>query len=152
VRYLNTRTRPTAISYCYLCEIFRKPFGKAPNRDGPPSTGGPREPCSYHPPISLFDRWFAAEEKAAGPSEVIFLIQILALILVGRVLGELMQRMGRPGQPANDAGILLGHSVFGVLERSALMFPSGHKKAMLMHFASYPDVASTHGMETDRAW
>ena len=64
--------------------------------------------------VSFVDRWaarallaitllflfsidgFAAEEKAAGPSEVIFLIQILALILVGRVLGELMQRMGQP--------------------------------------------------------
>ncbi len=47
---------------------------------------------------------------------MIFFTQILLLIVVGRLLGELMQRIGQPaviGQLLG--GILLGPSVFGAL-------------------------------------
>ncbi|MFL6837505.1 MAG: hypothetical protein ACJ8FZ_09400, partial [Bradyrhizobium sp.] len=38
----------------------------------------------------------AATEKAARPSEFIFILQIVVLITVGRGLGEIMQRIGQP--------------------------------------------------------
>ena len=37
-----------------------------------------------------------AEEGSKGPSEVIFLTQLIVLMLVGRLLGEAMQRIGQP--------------------------------------------------------
>ena len=57
---------------------------------------------------------FAA--TGSGPSEAIFVLQILLLVVAGRLLGEAMQRIGQPavmGQLA--AGILLGPSVLGAL-------------------------------------
>ena len=59
---------------------------------------------------------FAAENLKSGPSEVVFLAELIILMLVGRLLGEAMQRIGQPsimGQLL--AGILLGPSVFGWL-------------------------------------
>jgi Kef-type K+ transport system membrane component KefB/nucleotide-binding universal stress UspA family protein len=51
-----------------------------------------------------------------APSEAVFLAQIVVLLLVGRLAGEAMQRIGQPpviGQMI--AGILLGPSVFGAI-------------------------------------
>jgi Kef-type K+ transport system membrane component KefB/nucleotide-binding universal stress UspA family protein len=98
---------------------------------------------------------FASDEKAAGPSEVIFLIQILVLILVGRVLGELMQRMGQPAVTGQlIAGILLGHSVFGVLwpDAQRWMFPSSHDQKAMLDAISQLGILMLlllTGMETD---
>ncbi|MSP31778.1 MAG: hypothetical protein EXR03_03015, partial [Pseudolabrys sp.] len=39
---------------------------------------------------------FAAGAAVKGPSEVLFIAQILALMIVGRLLGEAMLRMGQP--------------------------------------------------------
>jgi Kef-type K+ transport system membrane component KefB/nucleotide-binding universal stress UspA family protein len=72
---------------------------------------------------------------ASGASEVIFLAEIVLLLLVGRLLGEAMQRIGQPaviGQLL--AGILLGPSVFGTIwpEAQHAIFPaSGPQKSML---------------------
>jgi hypothetical protein len=52
---------------------------------------------------------FAAEGAKTGPSEVIFLVQLVALMLVGRLLGELMNRIGQP----SVMGMLLGGIVLG---------------------------------------
>src|SRR5262245_25709734 len=58
----------------------------------------------------------AAEAEKAGPSEVIFLVQIILLLAVGRLLGEVMQRMGQPAVMGQLlAGLLLGPSVLGAL-------------------------------------
>jgi len=98
---------------------------------------------------------FAAEEKAAGPSEVVFLIQILALILVGRILGELMQRMGQPAVTGQlIAGIFLGHSVFGMLwpDAQQWMFPSSHEQKAMLDAISQLGILMLlllTGMETD---
>ena len=52
----------------------------------------------------------------AAPSEVIFLAQLVILMLVGRLLGEAMQRIGQPSVMGQLlAGILLGPSVLGAL-------------------------------------
>jgi nucleotide-binding universal stress UspA family protein/predicted Kef-type K+ transport protein len=57
----------------------------------------------------------------AGPSEVVFIAEIVALLLAGRLLGEAMQRVGQPAVIGQlIAGILLGPSVLG------LMWPDAH--------------------------
>ncbi len=59
---------------------------------------------------------FAAEEGQKGPSEVIFIAEILALMIVGRLLGEAMLRMRQPAVMGQlIAGLLLGPSLFGLL-------------------------------------
>lgn len=51
-----------------------------------------------------------------GSSAAIFLAQITVLLLVGRLLGELMQRIRQPAVMGQLlAGVLLGPSVFGAL-------------------------------------
>jgi Kef-type K+ transport system membrane component KefB/nucleotide-binding universal stress UspA family protein len=70
-----------------------------------------------------------------GPSEALFIAQIVLLLLTGRLLGEFMQLLGQPGVMGQLlAGILLGPSVFGMLWPQAqhAIFPSGpEQKAML---------------------
>ena len=58
----------------------------------------------------------SAAEAAKSPSDVVFLVELLFLILTGRLLGEAMARIGHSaimGQLL--AGVLLGPSVFGWL-------------------------------------
>ena len=62
---------------------------------------------------------FAEQAPAGGSSEhmvAIFLIEVMLMLLVGRLLGELMQRFGQPevmGQLI--AGIIIGPSIFGAV-------------------------------------
>src|SRR5882724_7251814 len=78
---------------------------------------------------------FAADKGSHGPSGVIFLSQIIALLVCGRLMGELMQRIGQPSVMGQlIAGILLGPSVLGTLLPSvshALFPPGAAQKAML---------------------
>lgn len=69
---------------------------------------------------------FAATMTGSGHAEGVFIVQIVLLLLVGRTLGEIMDRLGQPaimGQLL--AGVLLGPSVFGALwhEGQAAIFP-----------------------------
>src|SRR5262245_57149988 len=58
----------------------------------------------------------AAEGAQKGPSEVVFLAQLITLMLVGRLLGEAMNRIGQPSVMGMLlGGILLGPSLFGAL-------------------------------------
>jgi Kef-type K+ transport system membrane component KefB/nucleotide-binding universal stress UspA family protein len=72
---------------------------------------------------------------AADHTTAIFAAQLILLLLVGRALGEIMNRYGQPalfGQLL--AGVLLGPSVFGALlpELREIVFPDTPKlKAML---------------------
>src|SRR6266536_3076857 len=72
---------------------------------------------------------------SSSASEVVFLAEVVLLLLIGRLLGEAMQRIGQPaviGQLV--AGILLGPSVFGVIwpEAQHAIFPaSGAQKSMI---------------------
>ena len=64
-------------------------------------------------PLLLFA---ASPNTPHGHTEAIFIAQIVALILLGRLIGELMARIGQPvimGQLI--AGVILGPSVFGAL-------------------------------------
>jgi Kef-type K+ transport system membrane component KefB/nucleotide-binding universal stress UspA family protein len=85
--------------------------------------------------LSTSSAAFAADQPPTVPSEALFIAQIVLLLLVGRLLGELMQRMGQPAVMGQlIAGIVLGPSVFGALwpEAQQAIFASGREqKAML---------------------
>jgi Kef-type K+ transport system membrane component KefB/nucleotide-binding universal stress UspA family protein len=76
-----------------------------------------------------------AETVQHGPSEAVFIAQIILLLLCGRLFGEGMQRIGQPaimGQLLS--GVLLGPSVLGTLSpglEHALFPPVPEQKAMI---------------------
>src|SRR6476659_604717 len=76
----------------------------------------------------------AAEGAKGGASEVIFLAQLIALMVVGRLLGEAMNRIGQPSVMGMLlGGILLGPTVLGVVwpDLQHVIFPSApEQKAM----------------------
>lgn len=73
--------------------------------------------------------WAAAAAEGAGsngPSESMFIAQIVLLVIVGRLSGELFQRFGQPAVMGQlVAGIVLGPSLFGWVWPSAhdMIFP-----------------------------
>jgi Kef-type K+ transport system membrane component KefB/nucleotide-binding universal stress UspA family protein len=83
---------------------------------------------------------WAAESKP-GASEAHLIGQIVLLIVAGRLLGEVMLRLGQPAVMGQLlAGILLGPSVLGALWPDAqhFMFPkSPEQKAMLDGIAQF---------------
>ncbi|MDB5545477.1 MAG: sodium/hydrogen exchanger [Hyphomicrobiales bacterium] len=85
------------------------------------------------PLIALATPAFAAEK--GGASEVSFLIQVMLLLVVGRILGELMHRIGQPAVMGQLlAGVMLGPSVLGLLapDLQHMLFPPlPAQKAML---------------------
>ncbi|HEY1961319.1 MAG TPA: cation:proton antiporter [Rhizomicrobium sp.] len=93
--------------------------------------------------------------KVPGADEAILVAEIVLLVLTGRVLGELMLRIGQPtivGQLL--AGVLLGPSVFGKLWPQAhdLIFPHGAgQKEMITAIAQFGVLLLLllTGMETD---
>jgi Kef-type K+ transport system membrane component KefB/nucleotide-binding universal stress UspA family protein len=97
----------------------------------------------------------AAEPAPTAPSELLFLGQIVALVLLGRLLGEAMQRIGQPAVMGQLlAGLLLGPSVLGLLWPAAqhALFPSNPaQKAMLDGVAQLGVLMLLllTGMETD---
>jgi Kef-type K+ transport system membrane component KefB/nucleotide-binding universal stress UspA family protein len=98
---------------------------------------------------------WAAAAATDKPSEAVFILQILVLVVLGRVLGELLLRIGQPavmGQLA--AGIVLGPSLLGALAPSAeaFMFPaSPAQSAMIAGMAAFGVLMLLllSGMETD---
>jgi len=76
-----------------------------------------------------------AEDAMQAPSEVLFLAQIVLLLLVGRLMGEAMQRIGQPAVMGQlIAGILLGPSVFGAIwpeAQKAVFVASPQQKSMI---------------------
>jgi K+:H+ antiporter len=96
----------------------------------------------------------AADTTQAAP-EIVFLAQLIVLMVVGRFLGEAMQRIGQPtvmGQLL--AGILLGPSVLGALwpDLQHALFPAAkEQKAMLDAVSQFGVLLLLllTGMETD---
>jgi Kef-type K+ transport system membrane component KefB/nucleotide-binding universal stress UspA family protein len=92
---------------------------------------------------------------AHDASVVVFLSQIVALLVCGRLMGELMQRIGQPSVMGQlIAGILLGPSVLGAVlpDLSHALFPGGaDQKAMLDAVAQLGILLLLlmTGMETD---
>jgi Kef-type K+ transport system membrane component KefB/nucleotide-binding universal stress UspA family protein len=90
-----------------------------------------------------------------GPSEALFIAQIVLLLLAGRLLGEFMQRIGQPAVMGQlVAGIVLGPSVFGVLWPDAqhAVFASGPEQKAMLDAVSELGILMLlllTGMETD---
>src|SRR3984893_6124600 len=91
----------------------------------------------------------------AGSSEVVFLCEITLLLVLGRLLGEAMLRIGQPAVMGQlIAGIMLGPSVLGALwpDLQHAIFPSGpQQKAMIDAVAQLGILMLLllTGMETD---
>jgi Kef-type K+ transport system membrane component KefB len=104
------------------------------------ATGGSLRLFAAALPLALTSTTaFAAEgggpTQQAGPSEVVFLCQIILLLVTGRVMGEAMLRIGQPAVMGQlIAGILLGPSVLGQLSpdlQHAIFPPNREQKAMI---------------------
>lgn len=97
----------------------------------------------------------AADAQATGPSEGLFLVQIAVLLLVGRLLGEAMQRLGQPAVMGQlIGGLLLGPSVLGALWPAAehAIFPAIPEQKSMTAAVSQLGVLMLlmlTGMETD---
>ncbi len=108
--------------------------------------------CCLVPALAL-----AAESASRAPSTVIFLCQIIVLLVCGRLLGELMQRIGHPAVMGQlIAGVLLGPSILGALWpglQHALFPADPGQKAMIDAVAQLGILMLLllTGMETDLA-
>ncbi len=102
--------------------------------------------------------WAAASAAATGMGsgrEGTFIVEIVLLLLVGRLLGEGMQRIGQPAIMGQlIAGILLGPSVFGALapDLQRAVFPSAPEQKAMINAVSQLGILMLlllTGMETD---
>ena len=90
-----------------------------------------------------------------APSEALFLAQIVLLLLVGRLMGEAMQRIGQPAVMGQlIAGILLGPSVFGAIwpEAQRAVFAANPQQKSMIDAVSQLGILMLlllTGMETD---
>jgi len=86
-------------------------------------------------PFALAGASALAAGQPEKPSEIVFFLALVVVVVVGRLLGELMQRVGQPAVMGQLlGGLLLGPSVFGALApewQHALFAPSEAQKAML---------------------
>ena len=109
--------------------------------------------CSTLPFIS--PALAATEPAGTNPSEAIFIAQIVLLLLVGRLLGEAMQRIGQPAVMGQLlAGVVLGPSVFGALwpEAQHAVFAGGREQRAMIEAVSDLGILMLlllTGMETD---
>ncbi len=96
----------------------------------------------------------AASSHAARPKAVL-VAEIVLLLLVGRVLGEAMQRIGQPALMGNLlAGLVLGPSLFGLIwpEAQKFIFPSDPAQKGMIDGLSQIGILMLlllTGMETD---
>ena len=98
---------------------------------------------------------WAATASASGAREGAFIAEIVVLLLVGRMLGEAMQRLGQPAITGQlIAGILLGPSVFGALwpDAQKLIFSNSADQKSMIDAVSQLGILMLlllTGMETD---
>ena len=92
-----------------------------------------------------------------GAAETLLIAQIVLLILVGRLLGEVMQRFGQPAVVGQLlAGLILGPSLFGWVwpEAQTLIFPHNVQQKSMLDAVSQLGILMLlllTGMETDLA-
>ena len=93
--------------------------------------------------------------SGTGRSEAILVAEVVLLLLVGRVLGEGMQRLGQPALMGNLlAGLVLGPSLFGWVwpEAHKFIFPSDPAQKAMIDGLSQIGILMLlllTGMETD---
>ena len=89
------------------------------------------------------------------PAEAIFIAQIVALLLCGRLLGEAMQRIGQPSVMGQLlAGVLLGPSILGAFAPGLqqVLFPGSPEQTHMIGAVSQLGILMLlllTGMETD---
>ena len=97
----------------------------------------------------------AAEHHASGGSEAVFIAELGILLLVGRGLGELMQKFGQPAVMGQLlAGLLLGPSLLGLIwpEFQHALFPQTPGQQSMVNGVSQLGILMLlllTGMETD---
>jgi K+:H+ antiporter len=87
-----------------------------------------------------------------APSEALFLAQIVLLLLVGRLMGEAMQRIWQPAVMGQlIAGILLGPSVLGAIwpEAQRAIFVTTPQQQSMIDAVSQLGILMLLLMETD---
>jgi Kef-type K+ transport system membrane component KefB len=110
------------------------------------------QPCLLAAALLTFGVSGVLAQEAKPPSEVVFLAELIALMLVGRLLGEGMRRFHQPpvmGQLL--AGIMLGPSALGWVwpDLQHWIFPDAQaQKAMTDAVAQFGILLLT-GMEVD---
>ena len=98
---------------------------------------------------------FAAQQQVSGKSEAIFFAELGLLLLVGRALGELMQRFGQPAVMGQLlGGLLLGPSVLGLIapDLQHMLFPQTAEQKSMVAAVSQLGILLLlllTGMETD---
>ncbi len=99
----------------------------------------------------------ALAADGGGHSEAVFVAQLMVLLLVGRLMGEALLRVGQPAIMGQlMAGLILGPSILGALfpdVQHALFPPAKEQKAMLDAVAQFGVllILLLTGMETDLA-
>ena len=99
--------------------------------------------------------WAADAPGGQGASEAVFIIQLVVLMLVGRLLGEVLLRLGQPAVMGQlMAGLVLGPSLLGFLfpDLQHALFPAAkEQKAMLDGMSQFGVllILLMTGMETD---
>ena len=105
--------------------------------------------------LLLFAGHALAADGEKGPSEALFVVELVVLMAAGRLLGEAMQRIGQPAVMGQLlAGVLLGPSVLGVLwpeGQHALFSTAPAQKSMLDGISQFGILLLLllTGMETD---
>jgi Kef-type K+ transport system membrane component KefB/nucleotide-binding universal stress UspA family protein len=98
---------------------------------------------------------YGANAPSGAASETTFLVQIVVLILLGRVLGEVMQRIGQPSVMGQLlAGLILGPSFLGAFwpDLQHALFPPSHEQKSMIDGVSQIGILLLlllTGMETD---
>src|SRR6185437_1711943 len=119
---------------------------------------GPRRLMWLAVPAVLLGLWSApvlAAESPRAPSEFVFFAQLMLLMVVGRLLGEVMVRFRQPGVMGQlIAGLVLGPSLLGARapDWQHAIFPAAREqKAMLDAIAQFGVLLLLllTGMETD---
>jgi Kef-type K+ transport system membrane component KefB/nucleotide-binding universal stress UspA family protein len=93
--------------------------------------------------------------SSSGRGEALLVAEVVLLLLVGRVLGEVMQRFGQPALMGNLlAGLVLGPSLFGAIwpEAQKFIFPSDPAQKGMIDGLSQIGILMLlllTGMETD---
>ncbi|MBX4966738.1 universal stress protein [Rhizobium binae] len=97
----------------------------------------------------------AGATQQGTPSESLFLVQVIVLVVIGRLLGEFMVRIGQPSIMGQIiGGILLGPSVFGALwpDLQLQLFPTGEAQRSMTNAIAQLGILFLlllAGMETD---
>jgi len=103
----------------------------------------------------LPERAWAAGEAHKGASELLFVAQIMVLMLVGRLLGEVMLRFKQPAVMGQlIAGLVLGPSLFGLVlpDLQHGLFPNNPEQKAMIDAISQLGILLLlllTGMETD---